>query len=97
LIAALLLPFDVAARRVAIPIGTLIAQLVGAIRRRRLPVAVATPARIERLQNAKERAHVKAAPEEEAAWPPAAVAPTEPTSAASRLLDAKKRRDESSE
>lgn len=93
LLAAFLLPLDVAARRVAIPIGALVAHLLEALRRRRHPAPVTVSARIERLQNARQRAHN---PQPDAPEPArsAAPAPSETGSAASRLLEAKKRRDE---
>lgn len=94
LLAALLLPFDVAVRRLAIPIGALTAQVIGALRARRRHEALPVGARIERLQNAKVRAHAKSTPTAES--PPPQPKAKEPASAGSRLLDAKKRRDSDS-
>ncbi|MGI8924625.1 MAG: VWA domain-containing protein [Fimbriimonadales bacterium] len=89
LLAALLLPLDVAARRIAVPVGALAKQVVDRLKRRER-VAPATDLRVERLQKAKQRAHD---PQPAPAEAPAATdLAKEPASAATRLLDAKRRR-----
>lgn len=99
MIAACLLPLDVAARRIALPMGEIFAKLLGLLRRRRAPAEV--PAHVERLHRAKERAAqptaesapapvVTKSPEPTPAAPPPSVERTGSTSSA--LLEAKRRR-----
>ncbi len=104
LFAALLLPLDVAARRIALPLGVILAKALAWLRNRRA-VEVAVPAHVERLQAAKKRAGTEAGP------PLAGVAPSEepapdnreprPTqkqgATAASLLDAKRKRQEKSD
>jgi len=106
LIAALLLPLDVAARRIALPVGEIVAKAIAWLRRERTPVAAAS--NVERLQRAKARASqpVADAPStvspREASGQPGAhptpgstnqpPAPTAPGATSSRLLEAKRKR-----
>lgn len=96
-VAAILLPLDIAARRIAVPVGALVTQAAAAFRRG--PKPVPRDARVDRLQKAKERAATTRATDPEPAKSAAAGSAEEPrpregVSAATRLLEAKKRRDE---
>lgn len=110
LAAAVLLPFDVAARRVAIPFAEMLAALVAWLRARRRLAQEPVP-QVEvagRLRSAKQRARRDGAPAslgvEEAPAKPSPAArpastdrpspPAAPAAAAERLLDAKRRRRE---
>lgn len=104
LLAALLLPIDVAARRIALPIGEMLAALwawLGALRlRNEAPIPQAET--VGRLQAAKQRARREESAAESAPVEvprpgpvenaPAAAPPKPGESAASRLLDAKRKR-----
>ncbi|MCW5942011.1 MAG: VWA domain-containing protein [Fimbriimonadaceae bacterium] len=102
--AALLLPLDVAMRRVALPFGELLAKLVALLRARRgrVPADVPQQATVARLQKARDRA-AKPPQTAETERPAVRVEPSRPTptptrastgeSAASRLLEAKRNRD----
>lgn len=59
LFAAVVLPFDVAARRIALPVGVIVAKALAWLRRRR-ELEAAVPAHVERLHAAKRRANVDA-------------------------------------
>lgn len=100
MLAALLLPLDVAARRIALPMGEIVAKAIAWIRRQR--AAPSAPAHVERLQRAKARAAQPtsssapvsgltdrpAEPERPAAPAP----PSVPGATSGQLLDAKRRR-----
>ncbi|HRI43331.1 MAG TPA: VWA domain-containing protein [Fimbriimonadaceae bacterium] len=103
-LAALLLPFDVGVRRIALPIGEMLARAWGWLRSRRTrPLQHTTGTTVERLQRAKERVTRRpgAAPDpiaiDRAAEQPAPrrepVAPSG-DSAAKRLLEAKRKREQ---
>lgn len=105
LLAALLLPLDVASRRIALPIGEMFATAWAWLRsvRRRERAPVPQVETVGRLKAAKQRSrHERAEPAPvevpapiEAPPPAPPVAPAAPgESAASRLLDAKKKRKE---
>lgn len=102
--AALLLPLDVAARRIALPFGELLAKLLAFLRKRRAPATDADPrqAAVARLQTAKRRAAASADGEpkerpkvrvEPAATRPVAKRADSGESAAARLLEAKRNRE----
>ncbi len=99
LFAAILLPLDVAARRIALPVGEIVAKSLAWLRNRRA-VEEAVPAHVERLHAAKKRAGTATASEMPPAVEPAPddspkprVTP-KPSSGqtAASLLDAKKKR-----
>lgn len=101
--AALLLPLDVAARRIALPFGELFAKLLALVRKRRgrVPEIAPQQATVARLQKAKSRAAtqsddaqaerptVRVEPRSDRPAPRAAAG----ESAASRLLEAKRKRE----
>lgn len=100
LLAALLLPLDVAARRIALPVAEVYAKAVAWLRNRK-STAEAVPAHVERLHAAKKRAATDAPSPQPV--PASAVqeagsaserAPVSPSSAsaASSLLEAKRKR-----
>jgi len=103
-LAALVLPFDVGVRRIALPLGEILAKLWAAIRsRRRQPAAQQVV--VGRLQQAKQRAQKPGAGDQEtprvfvagSAPPPTTdspkhVAAHRPGSASSALLEAKRKR-----
>lgn len=100
-LAALLLPFDVGVRRIALPLGEMLARAWGRLRSlRRRPEPETTRTTVERLQRAKERVAKRADPvatvtiEREAEPPPprSEPPPSAGESAAKRLLEAKKKR-----
>ena len=101
LAAALLLPLDVACRRIALPFGAIVAKVLSFFARR--PAPVESDTRIDRLQRAKAKMQSpsQAAPKEQIviaeAEKPAArpVAKPSPTTTAIRLLEAKRQRQES--
>ena len=90
LFAGILLPLDVAARRIAVPIGAIAAK-AGEVFKKREAAPVPVDPRVERLQKAKNRATAPAAVEEPKT---ASQTAKEPVSAATRLLEAKRRRGE---
>lgn len=99
MIAALLLPLDVAARRIALPLGEIVAKAWAWMRRQRETPAPTT--HVDQLRRAKERAAkpdvvssaTTAVPAERAPERPATPAtPTAPGVTSSQLLEAKRRR-----
>lgn len=100
LLAALLIPFDVGVRRLALPFSELLAKVIARLKVRREVVLPQTEV-VGRLQEAKARAKTTATPpsnqssppKQDEARPPAVVkrSPTG-TSASSSLLDAKRKR-----
>jgi hypothetical protein len=103
LFAAILLPIDIAARRIALPVGVILAKAMAWLRNRRASVE-GVPAHVERLHAAKKRAgtdstepvkvssaatSVPADPEKEQAR---TASSSGNTSAASSLLEAKRKR-----
>jgi hypothetical protein len=107
-LAAFLLPVDIGVRRLALPLGELIAKAMARIRQAR-PEKAAAPVVADRLHKAKERAQVpttvertqalivEKSPETKPAndsTKVAAVKPDQkPTSTAQSLLEAKRRRE----
>ena len=100
MLAAILLPIDVAVRRIALPMGALVTALTR-LRIRKPTTAGVPDARVERLQRAKQRATEHTPTGQQAptapntSTPSASKAPTSTVSAATRLLEAKQRREES--
>lgn len=102
LAASLLFPLDVGVRRVALPIAEIWQKAIAFARRRREPVAKPAPAHLERLSAAKASAKKTASDDEDAPRPVTVatvatqehkkMAKSDPVSAGSKLLDAKKRR-----
>jgi len=92
-LSAILLPLDVATRRVAVPLGAVLAKLVALLRRRRTRVQVPADARVERLQRAKERETQGAETTVAEATRPLIEKEPTATSAATKLLEAKRRRE----
>lgn len=103
--AAILLPIDVAARRIALPVGVIVAKALAWLRTRRTE-SVAVPAHVERLRAAKKRAGTESGDAPPAVAPSAGVTRAEKevprpaaksgsASAASSLLEAKRRRKDS--
>lgn len=102
-LAALLLPFDVGVRRLALPLGEMLARAWNGLRSRRQAQPSTTGATVERLQRAKERVTQRSAPVTvEPSAPdrpaedrrPSTPSPTPAAgSAAKRLLEAKKKRE----
>lgn len=99
--AAILVPFDVGARRVAVPAGQMFQHLLIWLRaRRRAKTPAAVPEPVARLQKAKERiAKGPHTPDQPLIITPTAEmtepvtkAPSSPQSAAARLLEAKRKR-----
>ena len=96
-LAAILFPIDVASRRIALPIMAMLSQVIGLLKRRRAVAPPPVDARVERLRRAKERASApeqsvdpdSELPEQAPATPTATT-----TSAATKLLEAKRRRGE---
>jgi hypothetical protein len=103
LFAALLLPLDIGTRRIALPVGEMLAKGLAWLRLRRRPAPTA-PGVVERLQRAKERVQapasnaaarvVQADPEPAVAVPKSAQAPfpDDGLTPAERLLEAKRKR-----
>jgi uncharacterized membrane protein len=99
MLAALLLPLDVAARRIALPIGEILAKAWAWMRRQReVPAA---PTHVDQLRRAKQRATqsnevvtpaVTPAAAREPEKPATPAAPSAPGATSSQLLDAKRRR-----
>ncbi len=98
LFAAILLPIDIAARRIALPFGEIVAKLVAWFKNRRSEATVA-PAHVEKLKTAKQRS-VSSTPsaaekgyiaDNEKSKQPLSK-PSEGGTASTRLLDAKKKR-----
>lgn len=108
LFAALLLPFDIAVRRLVLPLGEIFAKVWARLRRRPSPVATGQQVVVGRLQQAKQRAQAvesgtAASPNASSQGPnsPAAPRPSRPVtpppadgSTAKGLLDAKRKRKE---
>jgi hypothetical protein len=104
ILACCLLPFDIASRRVAVPIGELLAKVWSWIRRQRpATVAKTRSEKVERLHRAKERATVIPKGDGDLLAPTFFESTTKteprreqdllaPTSAATRLLEAKRKR-----
>lgn len=106
LFAALLLPVDVGVRRLALPLGEIFAKLWARLRMRTPPHPAAQRVTVGRLQQAKQRANTESTtdaparvfvttaetevPESKPQSPP----PVGATSAANRLLEAKRKREQ---
>jgi len=102
--AAILLPFDVGVRRLALPMGELFAKALARLRRQRIAQTGAQQVVVGRLQQAKQRAHQEGSSESAT---PIIIRPNEPTapregkapsaspgvSTAQSLLDAKRKRE----
>ncbi len=107
LAAALLLPFDIAIRRLAIPFAEMLAALWVRLRRRKgglEPVPTPTLARLQEAKNrvspgtdAQESVHPLRTPKEQVPRPVATptARPSKHTSAATRLLEERRRRQDS--
>jgi len=104
LFAALLLPVDIGVRRLALPLGEILEKAMARFHRARAQKPVAQQAVVGRLQQAKQRAQTEQpaeapakvifAPSEKPSEPqPKAPTPASATSAANRLLEAKRKRE----
>jgi hypothetical protein len=95
-LAALLLPFDVAARRLALPLTAIVSRMARLFSRRPVRERVTNvDPRVERLMGAKERAQKPTQePKPETTQTTSKTEANAPTSAATKLLEAKRRRDE---
>lgn len=102
LFAAILLPIDIAARRIALPVGVILAKALAWIRDRRTAPEV-VPAHVERLHAAKKRAAADSGPPVTASArteqtgtepdkPPTRTTTSGSASTASSLLEAKRKR-----
>ncbi len=105
LCAAVLLPFDVGVRRIALPLGEILAKIFAKFKDSRVPKVSAQPVVVGRLQQAKQRAQREVstdAPSEpvivsrpsEPREPVAPAASSTPSGSTNRLLDAKRKRKE---
>lgn len=103
LFAALLLPVDVATRRVAIPVAEGVRKLVALLARRRAKAEPSVPAHIGRLQTARKRTESDQEPEpvgrrvviERREKQDREPTPVSQGSAASKLLESKRKRQDS--
>ena len=102
MMAAILLPFDVGVRRLALPLGEIMAKLLARLERRPVPSESQQEVVVGRLHEAKQRAQKESSPTPsgQVILPntPTADRPvsttTQPRSAAQSLLDAKRKRDQ---
>lgn len=106
LFGAILLPFDVGVRRLALPLGEILAKVWARLRHRPVPVSATQNVVVGRLQQAKQRAQTSSdsvtpttvrpqnAPADTASSASKPQAPSGTGSAAKSLLDAKRKKKE---